>query len=196
MDYTIIAGVNGAGKSVFYHSGQINKDILGVRINVDELVQEDYDNKWQDSKIQIRAGRETIKRIRKCMKDKVSFNQETTLSGKSIINNIKKAKNLGYKINLYYIGVESPEIAIKRVSRRVKLGGHGIPDDVIRNRYYKSLKNLQAILPICDNIYVYDNTTIQTNILIIENKRIIYKSDIPKYLKRYIENFIKNISHN
>lgn len=194
MNYTIIAGVNGAGKSVFYHSGQVNKDKLGIRVNVDELIQKEYDNKWDDLRIQLKAGREIVRKIESCIENKLSFNQETTLAGKSIINTIKKAKKVGYAINLYYIGVESFELAIKRVSRRVRLGGHGIPDEVIKKRYYKSLENLQEILPICDNVFIYDNSIIKKNILIVENKEIIFKSNIPEYLRDYVKAYIENIS--
>lgn len=193
MDFTVIAGVNGAGKSVFYHSEQVDKDKLGIRVNVDELIQKEYNNKWNDFKIQIKAGREIVQKVGSCIENKLSFNQETTLAGKSIINTIKKAKELGYTINLYYIGIESPELAIKRVDRRVKLGGHGIPDEVIKKRFYKSLENLQKILPICDNIFIYDNSTIKKNVLIVENKEIIFKSNIPEYLRNYVEDYIENI---
>ena len=45
-----------------------------------------------------------------------SFNQETTLSGKSIIRNIKKAKQNGFYVVMNYIGVDSPGTA--RVNER------------------------------------------------------------------------------
>ena len=57
-----------------------------------------------------------------------------------------------------YIGVESPEIAKERIKIRVSKGGHGIPDTDVERRYYESLKNLQRVIDICDEINVYDNT--------------------------------------
>lgn len=52
------------------------------------------------------------------MNDGITFNQETTLCGKSIIKNILKAKELGYFIELHYVGVESAQIAKDRVKHR------------------------------------------------------------------------------
>ena len=56
------------------------------------------------------------------------YNQETTLTGKNIIKAIKEIKEKGYTIHLYYVGVDSPEIAKQRVKNRVKRGGHDIPE--------------------------------------------------------------------
>lgn len=74
-------------------------------------------------------------------------------------------------------------------------GGHGIPDDIINIRYFNSLKNLQEILPICDNVYIYDNSVNKKNILIVENKTIKFKNVIPEYIKNYIDEFIEKIEH-
>lgn len=196
MNYTVIAGVNGSGKSNFYNSGQLDYSDLGIRVNVDELIAERYDNNWKDFKTQIKAGKEIIKRINRCLDEKLSFNQETTLAGRTIINTISKAKELGYTVNLHYIGIDSPEKAISRVKRRVLKGGHGIPDEIINNRYYKSLENLQEILSICDNVYIYDNSVSKKNILIVENGNIQYKNFIPMYLDKYIKEYINEIEHN
>ncbi len=195
MNYTIIAGVNGAGKSIFYNSGELDYSDLGIRVNVDELIAERYNNNWKDFKTQFRAGKEIIKEINRCIDNRLSFNQETTLSGKTIINTILKAKRLGYVINLHYIGIDSPEKAISRVKERVAKGGHGIPDETINNRYYKSLTNLQEVLPICDNVYIYDNSITKKNILIVENGNIRFKNFIPKYMEKYIDKYIKKIEY-
>ncbi len=195
MNYTIIGGVNGAGKSILYNSGELDSSKLGIRINVDELIAEKYNNNWRDFKTQIKASKEIIRELNRCMENKLSFNQETTLAGKTILNTIKKAKKLGYIINLHYIGLNSPELAISRVRERVLKGGHGIPDDTINIRYFNSLKNLQEILPICDNVYIYDNSVNKKNILIVENKTIKFKNVIPEYIKNYIDVFIEKIEH-
>jgi len=90
---------------------------------------------WQDNNLQIKAGREAVKMIDYYIKNDISFHQETTLSGKSIIMNIKKAKEKGFFVVMNYIGLENPEIAKVRVKFRVSKGGHGILDDVIEKRY-------------------------------------------------------------
>ena len=71
---------------------------------------------------------------------------------------IKKAKASGYFVDMYFVGVENVEIAIKRVADRVRRGGHGVEEKDIRRRYVKSQKNLIKAIPICDEIKIYDNT--------------------------------------
>jgi predicted ABC-type ATPase len=66
---------------------------------------------------------------------------ETTLSG-SYINKVeRKSKGLGYKINLIYIFIESPEACMERVKMRMAKGGHGVPEEDVKRRFYRSLKN-------------------------------------------------------
>lgn len=113
---------------------------------------------WKDSNLQIKCAREAIRLIDYYIKYDISFNQETTLSGKSIVRNIKKAKQKGFYVVMNFIGVDSPEIAKERVRIRVLKGGHGIENDAIERRYYESLNNLKALIPICDEINIYDNT--------------------------------------
>ena len=84
--------------------------------------------------------------------------QESTLCGKSIIKNFRRAKQLGYTIELHYVGVDSAETAKQRVEERVWNGGHGIPASDIEKRYIESFANLQYLLQECDLAVFYDNT--------------------------------------
>jgi len=104
-NYTIFVGVNGAGKTSIYKSTYYNENIDEKRINTDEMVVRI--GSWQDNNIQMKCARESVKRIKKYILEGISFNQETTLSGKNIISNIKLAKEKGFYITMNYIGVES-----------------------------------------------------------------------------------------
>ena len=64
---------------------------------------------------------------------KISF--ETVFSHESKLDYMKKAKAAGYKIYLYFVATESPEINVMRVANRVRKGGHDVPEDKIRKRY-------------------------------------------------------------
>jgi predicted ABC-type ATPase len=99
-----------------------------------------------------------VRTIHECFQKGLSFNQETTLCGKSIINNILEAKDREYRVELYYVGLDSPELAKERVRERVKNGGHGIPEKDIDRRYYESLENLRSILSLCDKVVIFDNS--------------------------------------
>lgn len=179
--YTIFAGVNGAGKTSIYKSIYYDENKDEKRINTDEMVARI--GSWRDSNLQMKCVREAVKLIRQYINNNISFNQETTLSGNSIVKNINNAKKKGFYIVMNYIGVESPEIAKERVKIRVSKGGHGIPDADVERRYYESLKNLQRVIDICDEINVYDNTEMFKEIVNIKNGNILWKANsIPSWV--------------
>ena len=152
--YIIIAGVNGAGKSTLY---QMYDEFEGMpRVNVDEIVREI--GGWKNIQDVFAAGKIAVKNISKYLEDGITFNQETTLCGNSIIRNIMKAKEKGYFIELHYVGVESAEIAKERVRYRVEQGGHGIPEEDIERRYVETFIQLNRIIKECDLVVLYDNS--------------------------------------
>ncbi|APC79298.1 TPA: zeta toxin family protein [Clostridium botulinum] len=171
--YTIFAGVNGAGKTSIYRSIYYNENKDEKRINTDEMVARI--GSWKDNNLQIKCAREAVKLIKQYILEHISFNQETTLSGKSIIKNIKFAKEKGFYVIMNYIGVQDPEVAKERVKIRVSKGGHGIPDKDIERRYYDSLNNLNNVIEICDEVNIYDNTEVLREIIYLKNDKIIWK---------------------
>jgi predicted ABC-type ATPase len=50
-------------------------------------------------------------------------------------------------------------LAVKRVTERVKAGGHGIPEEIVRRRYSRSIGNFFNIYrPIADSWLMLDNS--------------------------------------
>ena len=47
---------------------------------------------------------------------------------------------------------------IARVRQRVALGGHDVPEDIIRRRYYRSLSNVDSVCKKSDEWKIYDNS--------------------------------------
>ena len=180
--YTIFAGVNGAGKTSIYQSIYYQENKNEKRINTDEMVARI--GSWKDNNLQIKCGIEAVKLIREYINGNISFNQETTLCGSSIIKNIKIAKEKGFYIVLNYIGVENPEIAKERVKIRVSKGGHGIPEQDIEKRYYESLQNLNKVITLCDEVNIYDNSYMFKDIVYYRNGDLIWKDNaIPSWAK-------------
>ena len=117
----------------------------------------------------------------------ISFSQETTLCGKSILRNIQRAKLLGYSVEMHYIGVDSPDIAKERVRNRVMQGGHGISDEDIERRYVETLENLKVVLPQCDLAAIYDNTEGFRRFAIFKNGKCMRQSSrIPEWYQNVI----------
>lgn len=186
-NYTIFAGVNGAGKTSIYKSVYYNENKDEKRINTDEMVAKI--GSWQDNNLQIKCAREAVKLIKEYISQGISFNQETTLSGRSIVNNIKLVKEKEFNVTMNYVGVENSDIAKERVYIRVSNGGHGIPNETIERRYRDSLINLKNVVDICDKINIYDNTEMLKLVMVINNGDVIWKNEkVPNWLNRTLNN--------
>jgi len=90
---------------------------------------------------------------------KVSFTFETVMSHESKVDFLRIAKNQGYRTYLYYIATEDPEINISRVENRVNKGGHPVPQEKIRKRYFRSLNLLYEAIKASDRAYIFDNSS-------------------------------------
>ncbi len=175
--YIIYAGVNGAGKSTFYN---MKRQYDFPRVNTDEIVKEFGD--WKNIADVMKAGKIAVQRINEYLSCNISFNQETTLCGRSIFKNISRAKQQGYMVEMFYVGLDSPSIAKERIANRVAKGGHGIPDTDVERRYAESLQNLKRAIEICDLISIYDNTDVMRRIAIYKKGQLCVKSkSIPKW---------------
>ena len=152
--YVLFAGVNGSGKSTLYNMGGEYMEL--PRVNTDEILAEFGD--WKKAEDVLKAGKIAVNRIKEMFSNEQSFVQETTLCGHSVMRNILLAKENGYKVIMFYIGVETVDIAKERIANRVKNGGHGIPDADVERRFLESFENLKKVMPVCDEIYFYDNT--------------------------------------
>jgi predicted ABC-type ATPase len=140
--FTIVAGVNGAGKSTFIEWYTSDENRLGHIIDADKLAREHGSL--------IAGERKALEQINFCIENGISFCQETTLSGNQIIRTIKKAKAHGFRIEMIYLGLDTVKEHIARVAKRVSEGGHDIPEDVIRRRFASRFECLCRILPLCD----------------------------------------------
>ena len=182
----IFAGVNGAGKSTLYNSENLDNEIkYSTRINTDEIVRKIGD--WKNNSDQIKAAKIAINLRNDCLKYGKSFNEETTLTGKTILKTIDKAKELGYELQLFYVGVNNPEIAKERIRNRVEKGGHNIADEIVEKRYYESLKNLKQMITKFDEVYLYDNSIKYKHIFSFINNKILYKEKNVNWSKDAIE---------
>lgn len=155
----IIAGCNGAGKTTA--SFTVLPEMLNCRefVNADEIAK--GLSPFNPEGVAIQAGRLMIDRIIHLLKDGETFAFETTLATRSYVNLIQRAQKRGYFVTLLFFSLSSPEQAVARVAKRVSLGGHNIPNDVILRRYEAGLQNFfELYTPICDYWTLYDNSNI------------------------------------
>lgn len=153
----IISGCNGAGKTTASYT--ILPEILDCKefVNADEIAK--GLSPFRPEKAGIEAGRLMLKRIKLLLDSGENFAFETTLSTKSYVNFIEKAKEENYQVTCLFFWLHSVELAISRVATRVQEGGHNIPEDVIRRRYENGLRNFfNLFLPRADNWLFVNNS--------------------------------------
>ena len=139
----IIAGPNGAGKTTLAREILPNEAGILTFINAD-LIAAGLDP-LQPERAAFRAGRMMLEMIDACVRRGESFAFETTLSGRGYARMIPQWQTQGYTVELYFLKLSSPEIAIARVRQRVAMGGHHIPGDAIRRRFHSGLRNLARV---------------------------------------------------
>lgn len=153
----IIAGCNGAGKTTASYT------VLPELLNCNEFVNADNIaaglSPFNPESVALEAGRIMLQRIDELLSRGVDFAFETTLSTRSYVSLVKRARQKGYEVTLLFFWLSSPQMAMERVAKRVSRGGHNIPVDVIERRYYRGIRNLVYLyMPLCDKWLIANNT--------------------------------------
>ena len=92
-----------------------------------------------------------------CVRDGRDFAIETTLSGRSYAGLMRTWHATGYRIEIIFLRLPLVEQAIDRVAQRVRLGGHHVPEDVIRRRHTQGWRNFTEVYRcLADAWTVYD----------------------------------------
>ena len=147
--YTIIGGVNGCGKSSLTGALKAERSDLGLLIDVDKLAAQ--------LGSPVEGGKAAVRKIDECLEKGISFTQETTLSGARTERTIRRAKERGYTIRLYYIGLDTMEESLGRIANRVAKGGHDIPKEDVERRFQSRFTDVLRVLPYCDEARFFDN---------------------------------------
>lgn len=148
--YTIIGGVNGTGKSSLTGVLKAQTNDLGQIIDVDKITA-------QNGGSAVQGGKIALERIRECLDKGLSFTQETTLSGRKTESTAAEARERGYTVRLYYVGLDSADECLLRIENRVAHGGHDIREEDVLRRFAGRWEAVAKILPYCDEAHFFDN---------------------------------------
>jgi predicted ABC-type ATPase len=146
-----IAGPNGAGKTTFFHTHLAR---AGLRfVNADVLAAELATEPYEAARLANALRRALVARSE-------SFAFETVFSDPvgDKVAFLEEAARCGYVVALCYIGLSSPEQSIERVAMRVSQGGHDVPDEKLRTRFPRTLRNLQAAIVRLPHVLIHDNS--------------------------------------
>lgn len=153
----IISGCNGSGKTTASYT------LLPELLDCSEFVNSDEFAKslapFHPETAYITASRYMLKKLRYLFTRREDFCIETTLATRSLLKMVRMAQDQGYFVTVVYLWLNDPEIAIRRVAARVEAGGHDVPPDVIRRRYFTGLEYFfNLYLPVCDKWMLVDNS--------------------------------------
>jgi predicted ABC-type ATPase len=156
-DIVILGGPNGAGKTT---AAQV---VLPEQLDIREFVNADEIARglspFNPGGAALAAGRLMIERIQNLVQDRRSFALETTCAGRGHIGLLRRCKADGWRVTLVYLWLPSVEAALDRVARRVRQGGHDVPESVVVRRYWAGVANMHDLyLPLADLALIYDNS--------------------------------------
>ena len=177
----VIAGPNGSGKTsttrlVIKHEWAEQC----VYINPDEIAQTKFGD-WNNPDA-VRQAVEYCEEWREqLLKDNKDFIFETVLSSDAKVDFLRRAKEEGYFIRMFFICTQNPTINAARIAKRVMEGGHDVPIQKIISRYEKAILNAQRVAQFVDRLYVYDNSIDN------ENARLLFRSTNGHFAKQYVE---------
>jgi len=186
----VLAGVNGAGKSSI--GGAIIRASGSDYYNPDEAARAliAANPGLEQVKANAAAWRQGKRLLERAIAERLDFAFETTLGGGTMTQLLADAAEAGFEVRIFYVGLASAELHLDRVSRRVRAGGHDIPEADIRRRWRHSRMNLVRLLPVLTELRVYDNSADADPIagdaprpvlvLHVDHGEIVAPQDLPK----------------
>jgi predicted ABC-type ATPase len=153
----VLAGPNGAGKSTA--APALIDETLGIAEFVNADVIATGLSAFDPERVALEAGRLMLIRLRELAKQRVSFAFETTLASRSFAPWIAELVTSGYSFHLCFLWLSTPEQAVLRVDSRVRSGGHHVPEETIRRRYNRGLRNFFMLYqPLATTWRVFDSS--------------------------------------
>ncbi len=158
----VLAGCNGAGKSSIggeafraAGTGFFDPDAAARRIMQANAARGTVVSQTQAN---AEAWEQGVRLLRRAIAERRDYAFETTLGGDTIARLLGDAASAGHQVRAWFVGLESVELHVDRVRRRVAKGGHDIPVAAIRQRFTRGRINLIRLLPRLAELRVYDNS--------------------------------------
>jgi predicted ABC-type ATPase len=181
----VVAGPNGAGKSTFarlflpeYADCRefVNADLIAAGLSP-----------FNPESLAIQAGKLMLERIEALAEARIDFGFETTLAGKSWLPVLQRLRERGYRLHIFFLWIPGADLALRRIEERVRAGGHSIPEEVVRRRYTRGLRNLfQIYAPVVDSWLLFDSSQESPELfaLSIEDLQLIFDRELFATIKR------------
>jgi len=151
----MVAGPNGSGKTTLTRMLRDRGIDFGEYINPDDIainLEGSYEARVAE------AQRVADRRRDECIEARRSFSFETVMSHPSKIDILKRARDAGLVVQLYFVGIDDPRTNVERVALRVAQGGHDVPEDRIVARWHRTMALLADAVELSDRSFVFDNS--------------------------------------
>lgn len=159
----IVAGPNGSGKTTITEKLLRHEWMEGCEyINPDFIAQQEFDG-WDSTESIVKAANLAKKRREYALLNMRSMAMETVFSTSEKVDFVRRAKDAGFFVRLFFVCTNDPSINAQRVALRVLEGGHDVPIKKIISRYYRSITKCVEVVPWIDRIYFYDNSKKDTD---------------------------------
>lgn len=153
----IIAGPNGAGKTTFAREF-LPKDARVIHFVNADLIAGGL-SPLRPELAALAAGRLVLKELDRLSRNREDFAFESTLSGLAYIGRLKRWRASGYRIEIVYLRLHSPQLALRRIAARVRQGGHNVPRVAVLRRFKRRWNNFEKqYCLLADAWSVYDNS--------------------------------------
>jgi predicted ABC-type ATPase len=135
----IIAGPNGAGKTTFALEFLPR---AGCRHFINAVLIAAGLAPLAPERELLAASRLVLRELETRITARDSFAIETILAGRTYLRLVERLQQQGWRVELFYLALPSPEMSALRVAERVAHGGHSIPQTDIQRRLPRSLRHL------------------------------------------------------
>ncbi len=153
----VIAGPNGAGKTTFARE-YLPKDAGVIRFVNADLIAAGL-SPLRPELASLAGGRLLLSELDRLAKARADFAFETTLSGLGYVGRLQQWKAAGYRIEIIFLRLPSPQLGLRRIAARVKQGGHHVPRADVLRRFVRGWRNFEAAYKhLADAWAVYDNS--------------------------------------
>jgi predicted ABC-type ATPase len=175
----VVAGPNGAGKSTFarlflpeYADCRefVNADLIAAGLSP-----------FNPESLALQAGKLMLRRIEALAETRADFGFETTLAGKSWVPFLQRLREQGYRLHIFFLWIPGPDLALARIAERVRAGGHSVPEEVVRRRFRRGLRNFFGLYaPLVDAWLILDGSREEPALAVfsVAGMQIVFDRDL------------------
>jgi predicted ABC-type ATPase len=168
----VIGGPNGAGKTTTATRFLPEDVVVRQFVNADVIAS--GLSGFAPETVALQAGRIMLERLGELARQRQDFAFETTLASRTFAPFLRQRQREGYEVQVIYVWLRSPELAVTRVAGRVRRGGHHVPPEVVTRRYWRGLSNFVRLYrPLADSWILCDNSDEELILVALGEREIV-----------------------